>query len=109
MPELTSLLDLYFDQGKFIPISLKKIGRSIEDIDSFKLIINKEKGKKLPKFKLEHFIITSKPDKGISSKISVGSEWTSDAPLPGEEPIKVKRDVSIDSSNTNKKQIHLFI
>jgi len=104
MLELTSLLDSYFDQGNLIPVSLKKIGRSVNDIDSFKLIINKEKGKKLPKFKLDHFIITNKPDKGISSKIEVGSEWTSESPQPGEKPTEITRDVSIDSSNTNKKQ-----
>jgi hypothetical protein len=68
------LLKPIFDDSIFIPVSLKKIGG---DSDSFDIIINGEKGRKLPIFDISNFIVTKDSNKGIGSKIQTAATWTS--------------------------------
>jgi hypothetical protein len=53
---------------------LKKIGGRD---DSFDIIINGEKGRKLPIFDISNFIVTKDSNKGIGSKIQTAATWTS--------------------------------
>ena len=101
MDTLVATMDSYFDVNILIPISLKKVK---EGLDKFKIIINKEKGKKLPEFDIKYFRITQDASKGIGSRISTISKWVginSDPNDPDKVDIdKVDRDITFDSSNT---------
>ena len=97
LPELVNLMDKYFDKNEFIPISLKKLK------EGDKIIINKEKGKKLPDFIIERFIITDDPLRGIASKIKTRSTWVSDVnSVDVTEIERSTRDIVFDSSDTGK-------
>jgi len=96
--ELVTVIDYYFDTSILIPVSLKKVKNGNE---TFQIIINKEKNKKLPDFDIKYFRITQDPTKGIGSKISTVSKWSEERTLNGEEnTIRKDRDITIDSSNT---------
>ena len=102
MEDLIKLMDLCFDNNLLIPISLKKIKSGNE---TFQIIINKEKNKKLPEFDIKHFRVTQDVGKGIGSRISTLSKWADINIDPTninkeDEPIKVNRDITFDSSNT---------
>lgn len=95
--ELTRISDDLFDEGKLIPLSLKKIKKE----KLIHIITNKEKEKNLPVFKITGFTIGSDM-KGIGSKISTKSYWTfRDDKFRGE---MAERDVSLDSSDSSRKQ-----
>lgn len=100
MDGLTTLLDNLFDTGIFIPISLKKIFND----DNFRIITNRAKNKQLPEFFIQNFKITQDPTKGIGSKITTLSKWTSEIGNGSNGDIEqVIRNITIDSSNTTKK------
>ena len=69
---LVKLLDRYFDSNELIPVSLKKLN------EGDRVIVNKEKTKKLPDFTIDKFVITDDPLKGIASKLKVKSVWMSE-------------------------------
>ena len=92
---MTELCDNLFDAGLFIPISLKKIGKS-----PLTIITNREVDKDLPSFELKRFIINSEPFRGINSKISTTAYWRyRDKKLS----TKIDRIMNFDSSNTTNK------
>lgn len=93
---LVKILDHYFDNNELIPISLKKLK------EGDRVIINKEKSKKLPDFTINKFIITDDPLKGIASKVKVKSIWMSEIPNGDDLPDEVSRDIIFDSSDTGK-------
>jgi hypothetical protein len=97
MNDLTAKLNQFFDESIFIPVSLKKIGG--RQIDSFDIIINGEKGRKLPIFDISNFIVTKDSDKGIGSKINTTATWTS-ASNNGEST--TSKVIGFDSSNTSR-------
>ena len=97
MNDLTAKLNQFFDESIFIPVSLKKIGG--RQIDSFDIIINGEKGRKLPIFDISNFIVTKDSDKGIRSKINTTATWTS-ASNNGEST--TSKVIGFDSSNTSR-------
>jgi hypothetical protein len=101
MDALVALMDSYFDDNILIPISLKKVK---DGLDKFKIIVNKEVGKKLPEFDIKYFRITQDASKGIGSRISTLSKWTevnNDPKDPDKVEIEKKdRDITFDSSNT---------
>lgn len=93
--EMTDLCDNLFDAALFIPISLKKIGKS-----PLTIITNREVDKDLPYFELKRFIINSEPFRGIGSKIATTAYWRyRDKKLS----TKVDRIMNFDSSNTTNK------
>ena len=94
---LTETCDELFDDSTVIPLSLKKIKRE----KKIHIIINKEKERNLPKFRISGLSIGSDM-KGIGSKISTGSYWRYRDNKFREE--QAKREVSLDSSNSSKKQ-----
>jgi hypothetical protein len=96
--ELVDVLDYYFDENILIPVSLKKVKNGDE---TFQIIINKEKGKKVPDFDIKYFRITQDPTKGIGSKISTVSKWSDEKKdNEVENIVRVNRDITFDSSNT---------
>jgi hypothetical protein len=98
LENLINIMDDYFDRNILIPISLKKIKSGKE---TFQIIVNKERNKKLPDFDIKYFRITQDPTKGIGSKISTISKWSEERTTDGEEnTIRKNRDITIDSSNT---------
>jgi len=94
---LTKTCDNLFDAGIFIPLSLKKVRREKQ----IHIITNKEKERNLPNFKITGLSIGSDM-KGIGSKISTKSYWRYRDDKFREE--QSKRDVSLDSSDSSKKQ-----
>lgn len=94
--ELINLCDAYFDNGKMIPISLKKTSRKSRPL----IIINKEVNKELPTFKIRSFIIGD-DKQGIGSKIFVKSIWKY---RTKKMPTHKDRILNLDSSDTNKYQ-----
>jgi hypothetical protein len=97
MIDLNSLIDTLFDNKDLIPLSLKKVSKSVVP----KIIINREIDKDLPDFKIESFIIQNDPLKGIGSKISTSSYWKY---RDSQNVDKKERVLNLDSSNTSKKQ-----
>jgi hypothetical protein len=93
---LVKLLDRYFDSNELIPVSLKKLK------EGDRVIVNKEKSKKLPDFTIDKFVITDDPLKGIASKLKVKSVWMSETSNGEEEPEQQSRDIIFDSSDTGK-------
>lgn len=94
---LTKTCDDLFDAGVFIPLSLKKVRREKQ----IHIITNKEKERNLPNFRITGLSIGSDM-KGIGSKISTKSYWRYRDDKFREE--QSKRDVSLDSSDSSKKQ-----
>lgn len=94
--ELINLCDVYFDDGKMIPISLKKTSRNNRPL----IIINKEVDKELPTFTIRSFIIGD-DKQGIGSKILVRSIWKY---RTKKMPTRKDRILNLDSSDTNKYQ-----
>ena len=93
--ELTTKCDELFDKGLFIPISLKKIGKS-----NILIITNKEVDKDLPYFEINRFQINLGDFTGIGSKIHTTAYWKY---RNKEMSTKKDRTLNIDSSNTSKK------
>ena len=93
--ELTTKCDELFDQGLFIPLSLKKIGKS-----KILIITNKEVDKDLPYFEINRFQINLGDFTGIGSKIHTTDYWKY---RNKEMSTKKDRTLNIDSSNTSKK------
>ena len=95
--DLTQLCDCLFDDKFLIPISLKKL----ESGKKLTLITNKEKGKDLPTFRIDKFLIGDDM-RGIGSKIETNAYWRyRDRKL---KPEMRKRRLNLDSSNTATKQ-----
>jgi len=92
--ELTNKLDRLFDERLFLPISLKKVKKGD---NTFRIIINKERGKRPPTFDIKNLLISINPLKGIGSKIGVGSNWLD---TKGNNIDKQDRTINFDSSNT---------
>lgn len=97
--DLSNVVDNNFDDRKMIAISLKKI-KSTTGAPSFKVIINKEQGTKPPTFDIDNFIVTKEPLRGIGSRISAKSKWTTE---DEREIEKGTRSMTIDSTNTSYK------
>ncbi len=101
MNDLTFRLNTLFDSSIFIPVSLKKIGKDKLGIYNFDVIVNGERGRKLPDFDIKQFKVTKDPTKGIGSKIETESTWTSvTSNMPDET--HVTKIIGFDSSNTSK-------
>ncbi len=97
---LTELLNNLFIERTLIAISLKKVGRTVNSIKTYSIIVNNEKYRPLPSFEIESFSIYNDIERGIGSKIKVTSSWK-DAKgivIDGED-----RFLTIDSSNTSNK------
>lgn len=94
---LTQICDDLFDSSIMVPLSLKKISRG----KVIYIITNKEKEKNLPIFRITSLAIGS-DERGIGSKISTKSYWRYREDKFREE--QAKRDVSLDSSDSSKKQ-----
>jgi hypothetical protein len=97
MNDLTFRLNRLFDSSVFIPVSLKKVGKD----KSFDVIVNGERGRKLPEFDIKQFKVTEVPTKGIGSKIETESTWTSVTNNMPDET-HVTKIIGFDSSNTSK-------
>lgn len=95
--DLTSKLNNFFDNSMFIPVSLKKVGGGKND--TFDVIINGEKGKKLPSFEITNFLISEFPKKGISSKIKTNAKWSS---ISTNIETSIDKVIGFDSSNTSR-------
>lgn len=96
--DLITLVDMYFGSIDMIPISLKKVLKG----ESFKIIVNRTVGKKLPDFYIKSFMLADDPFKGAGTTIVTKSVWTSENPVPGEKPEELERVVKIDSSEKGK-------
>lgn len=97
---LTSVLNDLFSQRLLIPISLKKVGRTVESVKTYNIIVNNEFERPLPEFEVESFFIYNDVERGISSKIKVSSSWrdAKNKEIDGED-----RTLTIDSANTSNK------
>ena len=97
---LTGVLNDLFSRRLLIPISLKKVGKTVNSVKTYSIIVNNELERPLPEFQLESFFIYNDVERGISSKIKVNSSWrdAKNNEIDGED-----RMLTIDSANTSNK------
>jgi hypothetical protein len=97
---LTGVLNDLFSRRLLIPISLKKVGKTVNSVKTYSIIVNNELERPLPEFQLESFFIYNDVERGISSKIKVNSSWrdAKNNEIDGEDRI-----LTIDSANTSNK------
>ena len=96
--DLITLVDMYFGSLDMIPISLKKVLKG----ESFKIIVNRTVGKKLPDFYIKSFMLADDPFKGAGTTVLTRSIWISERPNHGEKPEELEIVVKIDSSEKGK-------
>lgn len=97
---LTGVLNDLFSKRLLIPISLKKVGKTVNSVKTYSIIVNNELDRPLPEFEIEKFFIYNDVDRGIASKIKVNSSWrdAKNNEIDGED-----RMFTIDSANTSNK------
>jgi len=98
--KLTDVLNSLFVDRVLIPISLKKVGVTVNDFKTYSIIVNNEKDRPLPDFKIDSFVLFDDIERGIGSKIKVKSSWVD---AKGQQLSGEDRFLSIDSSNTSNK------
>jgi hypothetical protein len=99
-PGLTDVLNSLYSNRILIPISLKKVGVTVNSIKTYNIIINNEFERPLPEFQIESFVIYEDIERGIGSKIKLNSSWrdAKDKEIDGED-----RTLTIDSANTSNR------
>jgi hypothetical protein len=99
-PGLTDVINSLYSNRILIPISLKKVGVTVNSIKTYNIIINNEFERPLPEFQIESFVIYEDIERGIGSKIKLNSSWrdAKDKEIDGED-----RTLTIDSANTSKR------
>jgi hypothetical protein len=97
---LTDVLNTLYSNRILIPISLKKVGVTVNSIKTYNIIINNEFERPLPEFQIESFVIYEDIERGIGSKIKLNSSWrdSKDIEIDGED-----RTLTIDSANTSNR------
>lgn len=97
---LTGVLNDLFSKRLLIPISLKKVGKTVKSDKTYSIIVNNELERPLPEFEIENFFIYNDVERGIASKIKVNSSWrdAKNNEIDGED-----RMFTIDSANTSNK------
>lgn len=98
--ELTECLNKLFSDRVLIPISLKKVGVTVDSVKTYNIIVNNEFERPLPDFEIDSFTIYDDVERGIGSKINVNSSWKD---AKGNEIDGEDRSLTIDSSNTSNK------
>lgn len=97
---LTSVLNDLFSKRLLIPISLKKVGKTVKSVKTYSIIVNNELDRPLPDFQIESFVIYNDIERGIGSKIRVNSSWRD---AKGNEIDGEDRTLTIDSANTSNR------
>lgn len=100
MDQMTDLLNDLFTKRLFIPISLKKVGVTVNSIKTYSIIVNNEFERPLPEFETESFIVFEDIERGIGSRIKVKSSWKD---AKGNEIDGEDRVLTIDSANTSNR------
>jgi hypothetical protein len=97
---LTGVLNDLFSKRLLIPISLKKVGKTVNSVKTYSIIVNNELERPLPEFEIEKFFIYNDVERGIASKIEVNSSWkdAKNNVIDGYD-----RTLTIDSANTSNK------
>jgi len=98
--EMTDVLNSLFSRRLLIPISLKKVGKTVESVKTYSIIVNNELDRPLPDFQIESFVVYNDVERGIASKIRVNSSWrdAKDNEIDGDD-----RTLTIDSANTSNR------
>lgn len=99
-PGLTDVINSLYSSRILIPISLKKVGQTVDSVKRYNIIVNNEIDRPLPEFEIDSFVIYNDIDRGIGSKIKVKSSWID---AKGEEIDGEDRVLTIDSANTSNK------
>jgi hypothetical protein len=79
---------------------LKKVGKTVNSVKTYSIIVNNELERPLPEFEIEKFFIYNDVERGIASKIEVNSSWkdAKNNVIDGYD-----RTLTIDSANTSNK------